>query len=261
MTDLFSSSCRRAPAPKLSIIVATWNAARTLERCLNSIIRQSFKDWELLIADGGSTDGTVELIRGNSQHIAWWVSEKDSGIYDAWNKAIPQATGEYVCFLGADDAWIDNDALSQIFTAIEGNHYDLITARGLVLDPASGKQSLFGSPWNYRRIGRRMIVCHPGMLHRRELFLEYGLFDTRYRITGDLDFLLRLPENTTSLHVNLPLVLVDGSGVSRRSVMARLREQRTALKGCDRYGPIRAYLVWLDKLWRYPIARLFNIPH
>ena len=103
-----------APAPRLSIVIATWNAARTFEQCLLSITGQAFTDWELLVADGGSTDGTVDLIRKYEDRIAWWQSQRDGGIYDAWNQAIPHARGEYVCFLGADDAWVDDQALSLI---------------------------------------------------------------------------------------------------------------------------------------------------
>lgn len=261
MTGHFSSSYRRAPAPRLSIIVATWNAARTLERCLNSIARQSFKDWELLIADGGSTDGTVELIRDNDQHIAWWISEKDGGIYDAWNKALTLAMGEYVCFLGADDEWIDENSLATLFDAIGVGAYDLVTSRGRVIDPLTNKSLVYGSAWSFSRLGRRMVVCHPGMLHQRELFNNHGLFDTRYRIAGDLEFLLRLPDDLKTLDVDAVTVCIEAAGISRSNVLKRLWEQRTALSRCERYGPLRANIVWLDKLWRYPIARLFGISH
>lgn len=249
------------PTPRLSIIIATWNAARTFERCLRSIIGQDFTDWELLIADGASTDGTVDLIRRYEPHIAWWQSRKDGGIYDAWNNALLHACGEYVCFLGADDAWASHDALARVDTAIGTQQYDLVTSRGLIFDPTTGKGIDFGSAWDYNGIGRRMVVCHPGLLHRRSLFERFGMFDTRYRIAGDLDFLLRMPPDLRTIHVEITSVLIEGAGVSRKNVLARLREQREVLAHCERYGPFRAYLAWADKLWRYPIARLLNIPH
>lgn len=251
----------RDEAPRLTIVIATWQAALTLERCLDSIIEQEFEGWELLIADGNSTDGTVDLIRKYEPHIAWWHSKDDDGVYDAWNQALLQARGEYVCFLGADDAWTDSGALSRLFDAMGSRNFDLVTSRGRFLDSSSGKSFSFGSAWNYRRIGRRTVVCHPGLLHRRELFLTYWLFDTRYRIAGDLDFLLRLPEDLRTLHVDTDSVVVEAAGISRQNVLARLREQREVLKRCKRYGPFRAYLVWIDKLVRFPIARLLNISH
>lgn len=248
-------------APRLSIIIATWNAARTFERCLDSIISQEFTDWELLVVDGASADGTVELIRKHEPKITWWQSQKDGGIYDAWNQALAHARGEHVCFLGADDAWADNFVLARLYSAMGGEQYDLVTSRGLIFDPETGKGFLFGSAWDYQCIGRRMVVCHPGLLHRRALFEQYGFFDIRYRIAGDLDFLLRLPPNIRALHVDGTSVHIETAGVSRRNVIARLREQREVLKHCERYGPVRAYLAWADKLWRYPIARLLNLPH
>lgn len=247
--------------PSLSIIIATWQAGSTLERCLQSILEQKFKDWELLIADGGSTDGTVDLIQKYDPHIAWWQSKDDGGIYDAWNQALLQARGDFVCFLGADDAWSDCHSLCRLFDAMNGRDYDLVTSRGLFFDSSNGKSFPFGSAWNFRRIGRRTVVCHPGLLHRRSLFLSYGLFDTRYRIAGDLDFLLRLPNDLKTLHVDANSVIVEAAGTSRRNVLERLREQREVLTRCERYGRVRAYLVWLDKLIRLPIARLLNISH
>jgi len=248
-------------APRISIIIATWNAARTFERCLRSIDSQSFPDWELLIADGASDDGTVDLIRQHESHIAWWQSKRDDGIYDAWNQALAHARGEYVCFLGADDAWADSDALARLIAAVHTRKYDLVTSQGLTFDPVTRKEARFGSAWDYQRIGRHMVVCHPGLLHRRSLFESYGLFNIRYRIAGDLDFLLRLPVETRAIHLDAVSVLIEAAGISRKNVLSRLREQREILAGCERYGVIRAYLCWLDKLWRYPIARLFNIPH
>ncbi len=247
--------------PRLSIILATWQAESTLERCLQSIIEQEFTDWELLLADGASSDGTVDLINKYEQHIAWWQSEQDDGIYDAWNQALQRARGEYVCFIGADDAWADPGSLARIFTAIGSHEYDIVTSRGLFFNSDTEKSFTFGSAWDYKRVGPRIIVCHPGLLHRRSLFQSYGLFDTHYRITGDLDFLLRLPRDLRTLHADSTSIVVEMAGVSRQNVRARLREQREVLSRCERYGPARAYLTWLGKLLRLPIARLLRMSH
>lgn len=250
-----------SPAPRLSIVVATWNAAQTFERCLASVIGQTSTDWELLISDGGSTDGTVDLIRKHREMISWWRSSSDKGIYDAWNQALEHARGEYICFLGADDAWADANAVATLFAAVGMRRFDLVTSRGRIVDPSTRKQMIFGSAWNYARVGRRMMVCHPGLLHHRSLFERFGQFDSQYRIAGDLEFLLRMPKDMITLHVDATTVLIEAAGVSRTNVLARLREQRMVLARCTRYGPMRARIVWLDKLWRYPIARLFNISH
>uniref|UniRef100_UPI003B58646C glycosyltransferase n=1 Tax=Noviherbaspirillum sp. ST9 TaxID=3401606 RepID=UPI003B58646C len=90
-------------APLISIITVTLNAAKYLEDCITSVINQSSLNIEHLIFDGGSTDGTLEIINKYERHITYWQSEKDKGIYDAMNKAVKKAKGEWVYFLGADD--------------------------------------------------------------------------------------------------------------------------------------------------------------
>lgn len=247
--------------PRLSIVLATWQAASTLDTCLQSTLGQNFTDWELLVVDGASTDGTVDIIRRFEDNIAWWHSEEDDGIYDAWNKALAHARGEYVCFIGADDKWADAASLSHLFDAIGNDEYDLVTSQGNFYHSKTNKSFTFGSAWDYELIGPRMIICHPGLIHRRSLFEEYGLFDTGYSITGDLEFLMRLPESMRTLHVESTSLVIEMAGVSRQNVSKRLKEQREVLSRCERYGPLRAYMNWVGKWIRFPIARLLGYSH
>lgn len=247
--------------PRLSIVIATRNAAAILEHCLHSIIGQHYGNWELLVADGGSSDGTVELIRRYEDHVAWWESRNDGGIYDAWNTALEHATGEYVCFLGADDAWHDASTLERVFAAIGDDAFDLVTGRGVLVDRAGRGTHLFGNPWDYRKLMRRMTICHPGALHRRDLFRRFGTFDASYRISADYDFLLRLPANLRSLHLDVPLVDVADQGLSRDRRWLMLAERYRAQSSCERIGRTRATLNFLDKLWRIPVAKVLGIPN
>ncbi|WP_159017303.1 glycosyltransferase family 2 protein [Cognatiluteimonas profundi] len=251
----------RHPTPRLSIIIATWNAARTLERCLDSLFSQSFARWELLVADAASTDGTTDIIRKNTDRIAWWRSEKDRGIYDAWNHALVHATGDYVTFLGADDALHSEDVLERMFAAIGSTQYDLVSSRCLLRDADWHPLGEAGKPWNHARLPRRMGITHPGLLHRRELFALYGEFDASLRIVGDLEFLLRLPDDIRTLHIPFVSIDVQNDGVSRKQFWCRLRERRLVHARCARVGRFRADLYWLDKAWRMPIARLLGLQH
>jgi glycosyltransferase involved in cell wall biosynthesis len=248
-------------APRLSIIIATWQAAATLERCLGSIVKQDFASWELLVADAASTDGTVDLIRSYEPHISWWQTAKDNGIYDAWNSALANASGEYVTFLGADDAWHAPSTLSHVFAIIGDREYDLITGRGALMDSTGRAYFDHGGCWDYKKIMRRMTICHPGCLHRRELFDRFGKFDTSYRISADYDFILRLPADLRSLHLEMTLVDVADSGVSRRRRWLMLRERYRAQVNCPRVGRLRAVINLADKLWRIPVAKALGIPN
>lgn len=250
-----------ASPPRLSIIVATWNAARTFGRCLDSIIGQEFTDWELLVADGASADGTVALIDKYGPTITWWKSEKDGGIYDAWNQALTKSRGEYVCFLGADDAWHSPWTLERVFDAIGPHAYDLITGRAVLVDREGRPYHEFGNPWDYRKLMRRMTICHPGALHRRDLFQRFGAFDTSYRISADYDFLLRLPPDLKSLHLDVTLVDVADDGISRERRWLMLRERYRAQANCPHVGHLRAAFNYVDKLWRIPLAKVLGIPN
>ncbi|MBD8873125.1 glycosyltransferase family 2 protein [Rhodanobacter sp. DHB23] len=244
--------------PKVSIIIATYNAASTLEACLASVLAQSFHAWELLIADGGSTDGTLELIKRHAQNLAWWQSKPDAGIYDAWNQAIAHAKGEYVTFLGADDAWHTPSVLCKLFDAIDQRAFDIITSRGALLS-RNGSLHEFGNPWDYSKVARRMTICHPGALHRRELFQYYGPFDINYQISADYEFLLRLPSSIRSLHVPLHTIDIADGGISRRRRWTMLIERYRIQASCRRIGPVRAAFNFLDKLWRIPVAKVLGI--
>jgi glycosyltransferase involved in cell wall biosynthesis len=247
--------------PRLSIIIATYNAAATLTRCLRSIVSQTSREWQIVVADGGSTDGTQDILSKHNSEIAYWQSRPDAGIYDAWNQALKHATGEYVCFLGADDSLRSEQVLERIFSAIGRERYDLVSSRCLLVDASGRSLDEFGGAWDYARLPRRMGIAHPGLLHRRDLFSRYGCFDKRLKIAGDLDFLLRLPEDTRTLHLPIVSINVQNDGISRKQFWRRLHERRLVHARCNRVGSIRANVFWLDKALRMPIAKLFGLPH
>lgn len=247
--------------PHISIVIATWNAGARLGPCIKSILAQQFTDWELLVADGGSTDDTAAIIRAHAHRVAWHRSGPDAGIYDAWNRALAQARGEYVCFLGADDAWSDDAALQALADVSGTGEPDLVSGRGRLIDATGRPVGRIGGGWDYRRLRRRIGICHPGTLFKRSLFDRFGSFDSRYRIVGDYEWLLRLPEATSATFVDRVVVDVGHAGVSRSQLWRRLRERRDAHARCARIGPFWAYVYWLDKLWRMPIARALGLQY
>ena len=158
---------------KISVIIVTYNAAQTLQACLDSIYAQKYPAIEIIIIDGQSTDETVNIIQGNSDHIYCWKSEKDTGIYDAMNKALKYVTGDWVYFLGADDVLLDG------FTNLANE----------LSDPNAvyyGKVLTFGGPtfpvntYSFAKIG----ICHQAMIYPKAVF-ENHIFNTRYRISAD----------------------------------------------------------------------------
>jgi glycosyltransferase involved in cell wall biosynthesis len=227
----------RVPPPRISIVVAVRNAASTLAECLDSIRAQTYSDKELIVIDGGSTDGTVELLRQRESTIDYWISEPDRGIYHAWNKGLAQATGDWICFLGADDYFWSPAALASLAQPLQT--LDPATARvvyGRVAVVNAGKEELYVVGEDWRHAGRHfrqvMSIPHPGLLHHRSLFEQLGPFDESYRISGDYELLLRELKDAPALFAEDSgiVVAMRAGGISSRPELSllQLREVRRA---------------------------------
>lgn len=247
-------------APKLSIVIATYNASSTLQRCLDSIINQNFKDYEIILIDGLSTDQTQEIIATNEANIAYWHSKKDSGIYDAWNQGIEKCKGEYVCFIGADDLFSDENSLLRLQSALESDNNEIISSKGRFLISGGGHH-VIGNPWNHKNLEKRITICHPGLMHKRSLFDKYGKFNTSYRIAGDYEFLLRLRPETISTHVDSITVDISDGGISRSRYFEMLKEKRQIQSSCPRIGKSMAAWNYYEKIVKIPIAKILGIPY
>ena len=183
------------PSPLISIIVAVFNGAKTLQQCIDSITQQTYPNKELIIIDGGSTDGTVELLKMSHEHIGYWISEPDHGLYSAWNKGLAKANGECICFLGSDDYFWDAQVLERMSGQLEKLPANIRVVYGQVMLLNSEGKELYlsGRPWQKvkNRFRQLMSIPHPGTLHRCSLFEQHGVFDESFRIAGDYELLLR----------------------------------------------------------------------
>jgi len=184
--------------PLISVIVAVYNGAKTLQRCIDSVSGQTYPNKELIIIDGGSTDGTVEIIRSNQDKVTYWISEPDSGIYNAWNKALYHASGYWICFLGSDDYLWKNSVFGEITPhLIKAESRDIRMVYGQVARVTGNADicCVDGYSWDYT--WRGMIIdgicafTHQGMFHHRSLFELYGRFDESFKIAGDYELLIR----------------------------------------------------------------------
>ncbi|NOU40007.1 MAG: glycosyltransferase [Methylotenera sp.] len=181
--------------PLITIIIAVFNGAKTLQQCIDSVAQQTYPNKELIILDGGSKDGTVDLLKANQQAISYWVTEPDNGIYNAWNKGVAQAKGEWICFLGADDFFWNLEVLETLakqlvlippYIRVAYGQIMLLTADGVNIHAV-------GEPWDKvkKRFKHKMSIPHQGVMHRRNLFELRGKFDESYQIVGDYELLLR----------------------------------------------------------------------
>jgi GT2 family glycosyltransferase len=179
-------------APAVSIVTIVLNAAPTLERTIASVQAQSFSSIEHVLVDGGSTDGSLDIIRRMARPQDYWISEKDRGISDAFNKGVALARGRHVLILNADD-WLSPDQIARAMAALQSSGADFVFGDLIFYE---GERPLFryGGDPHYANVIRRRwpSVGHPTLLASRGCFERIGLFDPSYRNAMDYDWLLRL---------------------------------------------------------------------
>ena len=198
------------PHPKFSIITVTYNAAKVLEDTIQSIVTQTYKNLEYIIVDGGSTDETLDIIHKYQEHITTVISEPDQGLYDAMNKGIKLATGDYLCFLNAGDGLHEDDTLLQMVHSINGTalpgvlygETEIVDSQGhfLYMRRLSAPATL-----TWKSFKQGMLVCHQAFFARRDLVEPY---DLRYRFSADFVFFvfaLMFPDMQVLLMMVLPL--------------------------------------------------------
>lgn len=220
-------------APLVSIVTATFNAARELPFTVRSIAAQRGASFEWVVVDGGSSDGTTALLARNEPLVARWISEPDRGIYDAWNKGCVLARGDWLLFVGAGDELVAEDTLARLAPQLAAAHpaHDLVYGK-LRYISSLGRRDLdeAGTPWEELRgrwqLGRPALPPHGALFHHRSLFEAGRRFDPRFRIAGDAEFLLRHAMRKPPLFVPLPLLRAPLGGVSMdlRNARAMARE-------------------------------------
>jgi glycosyltransferase len=176
-----------------SILTVTYNSLITLKDAYTSLSIQSFTDWEWVVQDGGSSDGTVEWLEGLSDSRVNWVSDPDLGIYDALNKALMRSTGEWIGLLHSDDLYPNNSVLELVFDSSPG--MDAIYGDLQYVQTSDITKIL--RFWKAGLFEQKMIFLgwmppHPTLFLRKEIYLSVGPFDTQFKIAADYDFILRV---------------------------------------------------------------------
>ena len=229
--------------PKFSIITVTFNAGATLEDTIQSVITQSYRNLEYIIIDGGSKDRTLDIIERYRTHIHAVVSEPDQGLYDAMNKGLKLATGDYICFLNAGDELHEDDTLLLMVHSITENALPAVLYGETAIVDEEGhflRMRRLSAPerltWKSFRNG--MLVCHQAFFARRDLAEP---FDLKYRFSADFDWCIRIMKKSQVLH-NTHLTLIDylNEGMTTRNRKASLKERFRIM--CKHYGYISTIL-------------------
>jgi glycosyltransferase involved in cell wall biosynthesis len=176
--------------PTFSVITVCFNARQTLPATRDSLAAQGFSDYEWIVVDGASTDGTVELVQTYGKQVTRFVSEKDAGIYDAMNKGVGLARGKWVYFLNADDRLADATVLGDVSKACSDSNFDLCYGDAIY---SNGERDWLKS---FAWVTPKKLVygdlCHQVVFARRSLFGQHGPFDVSLRYNADFDWILRV---------------------------------------------------------------------
>lgn len=241
---------------RISVVTVCCNSVETIGEMLTSVLGQDYAGVDQIIVDGGSSDGTQEVVARYDDYVSKFVSEPDDGIYDAMNKGIRLAEGDFVAFLNADDMYADDRVISDVVAAAEAEGVDAVYGDLLYVrrdDP--------GKVVRYWKAGEYLpgafclgwVPPHPTFFCRRSLFEKFGAFDAKYRLAGDFELMLRFLEKHRIRVGYIPRPLV------RMRVGGRANTVRGVLRG--NHEILRAFAANGLKpapgfFWRKPLVKV-----
>jgi len=236
--------------PKVSFITVVFNNKTNLEKTISAIVNQKYTNTEIVIIDGGSTDGTLDIIKKYEDVISYSVSEKDKGIYDAMNKGLKAANGDYVWFMNSGDVPFDDYILMKVFdTCKDGDVYYGDTEMVDEYGKSYGNRTLKVPPdvLNWKKMINGMVVSHQSMIAKRSLCEEYN---TDYRFVSDIDWAIRLLKKSSKV-VNTKLTLSKFliGGYSRKYTMESLKERFSML--CTHFNCAKVILNHLKLSFKF----------
>lgn len=235
---------------KITIIIATYNAAKTLRQTLESIKEQTYSNIELIVIDGKSTDNTVEIIKEYGTVISKWISEPDTGIYNAWNKALHFVTGDYIAFIGADDCYCHSKVIENIAGNID-EKTNILSTPIIGVNEIYKTEQLINNRLNTDEVLTGKMVPHPGMFVKTSILQKYK-FNEKNKIISDYEFLLQyILAGGDIKFIDEPSVYFSNAGISSVTYGNKLWKTRIYehILLYDKYSIDREYLFkFLDRI-------------
>lgn len=222
---------------KISIITAVLNGRATLESCIQSVLSQQYPNIEHIIIDGGSTDGTLDIIQKYNNDVAYWVSEPDHGIYDAMNKGIRLASGEIVGILNADDCYFDQNVLKKVSDVMNDPSIDACYSDLVYVDMKDLNKVV--RYWRSRHFEHGLfekgwVPAHPTFFVRKKTYDNYGMFDLNYKLAADFELLARFLVYYRIKTAYVPRIFVKMrlGGATNKSVANIVKQNSEIVQAC-----------------------------
>ena len=216
---------------KISIITVSFNSAKTIKHTIESILSQNYNNIEYIIIDGGSTDGTIDIVKTYKEHISYFSSESDNGIYDAMNKGILAATGDIVGILNSDDFYPNSFILSNVVESFEQNACDAVYGDLVYVKSKNiSKITRYWQAGEYStlKIKNGWMLPHPTFFVRKIIYERHGLYNTDLRCAADYEMILKLlyKHNISVYYIPMILVNMRSGGESNKSFWHRLKANK-----------------------------------
>ena len=238
---------------KISIVTICFNAAQTIEETINSVINQSYKNIEYIIIDGGSTDGTIDIIKKYEDKIIYWVSEPDYGLYHAMNKGIEKATGDIVGLINADDYYFE-DAFLNVIKAYEKKSLDEYVFFG---DMMHGNTLVKG--WRPKALKIGAFGAHPSMFVPKKIYDRIGFYKLQYKILSDYDFMYRafLVYKIKPIYLSVKTAFFRPGGLASQNIFRSYTEEMM-IKVDNGEKIYKAFFIYILKLVKFNIYNLWK---
>ena len=242
---------------KISIITISFNAKSTIEKTLQSVANQSYKNIEHIIVDGGSKDNTLEICN-SYPHVSKIISEPDKGVYDAFNKGIKSATGDVIGFLNADDTFYNENSIQDIVDAFSNNETDIVYGNlDYVNEESKVIRNWISRPYEKGLLKKAWKIAHPSFYCKKEVYDRLGGYNDSFKIAGDFELCLRFLEinQVPSFYLNKKLVKMLVGGISNSGLKSKwiiFKEDLRAFKINNiSVNPVLFFLYKLKKLKQF----------
>ena len=226
---------------KISVITVCYNSAATIADTFASVAAQSHPDVEHIVIDGGSTDGTVDIIKRHQPQIAHWISEKDRGLYDAMNKGLQKANGDVVGFLNADDVYYDGRVLSVIAKKMSEENIQACFGDLVYVDPKNLQKIIRywkSKPYKNGAFKYGWVPAHPTFYAQKNVYLRHGGFDLSYQLASDFDIMCRFIEkhHIKTKYISQIFVRMRTQGETNKSIANIIKQNIEIVKSMKKNG-------------------------